>query len=108
MTRELILQNVMVNYSKYGVTEEIINDLIDSGLKEGLNYDAIYLGIKLTLSNVHGEEFLCSSDEIAKAFDITQDEMSELIEQSRRELIKAGENPDDYFRTVKARRYIIQ
>ena len=44
MSRELIIKNIMVNYKKYGVTEQEITDLIDRGLAEGMNYDCIYMG----------------------------------------------------------------
>lgn len=30
-TRELILQNIMINYGKHGIKENMINDLIDAG-----------------------------------------------------------------------------
>lgn len=107
MTRELVLQNIMVNYGKYGVTEKVINALIDSGYTAGLNYDAIYLGIKMSLDNIYGEEFLCTSEDVAKAFGLTQDEVNELIEQSRQELIEAGKNPDDYFKAVQSNKYMM-
>lgn len=84
MTRELIIKNIMVNYKKYGVTEQEITDLIDSGLAEGMNYDCIYMGIRMALSNVYGEEFYCTSSEMAKAFDITEDEMGWTYKRSER------------------------
>lgn len=100
MTRELVLQNIMVNYGKYGVTEQEINHLIDSGLEKGLNYDANYMGIKMSLDDAYGEEFLCTTEDIARAFGLTLDEVNELVEQSRKELIEAGEDPEEYFKTV--------
>ncbi len=102
MTRELIIKNIMVNYKKYGVTEQEITDLIDRGLAEGMNYDCIYMGIRMALSNVYGEEFYCTSSEMVKAFDITEDEMDGLIKEAREELLANGEDPDEYFRTVQS------
>lgn len=89
------------------MTEQEITDLIDSGLAEGMNYDCIYMGIRMALSNVYGEEFYCTSSEMAKAFDITEDERDGLIEESREELAAVGENPDDYFKTVQTTRFMM-
>ena len=97
----------MVNYKKYGVTEKMINDLIDSGIAAGQNYDGIYLGIKLVLSEIYDEEFYCTSSEAAKAFGISDDEMDQLIEESREELIAAGKNPDEYFWTTPSTRFMM-
>ena len=30
MDRETVLQNIMVNYRKYGITEDIVNEVIDA------------------------------------------------------------------------------
>lgn len=49
MTRDLIIQNILNNYSQYGITEETIIPLIDSGIEQGLSYDLIYLGLKMEL-----------------------------------------------------------
>jgi hypothetical protein len=107
MTRELLVQNIMVNYKKYGVTEKMINDLIDSGIAAGQNYDGIYLGIKLALSKLYNEEFYCTSSEMAKAFGISEDEMDQLIEESRKELIATGKNPDEYFWTTPSTKFMM-
>ena len=63
MTRELIIKNIMVNYKKYGVTEQEITELIDSGLAEGMNYDCktTYLGIQSQINN--NEELIASYEE---------------------------------------------
>lgn len=71
MTRELIIKNIMVNYGKHGITEQEINALIGSGFAAGQNYDGIYLGLKLAFSKIYGEEFICTSEDIAKAFGIS-------------------------------------
>ena len=102
MTRELIILNIMNNYSKYGITEDEINQLIDSGLEVGLNYDAIYLGISMSFSAVHDEEQYYSAEEVAKAFGISVEEVESMIDEGIEELKAAGENPDDYFRRVPA------
>ena len=107
MTRELIIKNIMVNYGKHGITEQEINALIDSGLAAGQNYDGIYLGLKLAFSKIYGEEFICTSEDIAKAFGISPQKVNEMVEQCRTELSTNGENPDDYFFKHKGNRWLM-
>lgn len=101
MDREMVIQNIMNNYGKYGVTEDMINNIIDIGLEGGMLYDLIYLDICRRISDITGEEFYCTSSDMARAFGVSEDEMNRIIEESREELIEVGENPDDYFRTVE-------
>jgi len=107
MTREIIIQNIMNNYGKYGITEDTIISLIDSGEKQGLSYDLIYLGLKMELCKLAGEEFYCTSDDMARAFGISNAEMDECIKEARQELAEAGEDPDEYFREVEVHRFMM-
>ncbi len=107
MTREIIIQNIMNNYGKSGITEEMVIPLIDSGVKQGFSYDLIYLGLKMELCKLADEEFYCTSDDMARAFGISKVEMDECIKEAREELVKSGENPDDYFREVQATRFMM-
>lgn len=107
MDKQTIIQNITTNYGKYGITEETIIPLIDSGIEQGLSYDLIYLELKMELCKLTGEEFYCTSDEVAKAFGVSNEEMDKIIKESRQELIEAGENPDDYFREVQATNFMM-
>lgn len=107
MDRKTVIQNILTNYGQYGITEETIIPLIDGGVEQGLSYDLIYLGLKMELCKLAGEEFYCTSDDIARAFGISNAEMSECIRDARQELAASGENPDDYFREVKGMRFVI-
>lgn len=107
MDRQTVIQNVLINYSQCGITEETIIPLIDSGIKQGLSYDLIYLGLKMELCKLAGEEFYCTSSDMARAFGVSNEEMNRIIEESRQELAAEGKNPDDYFREVKATRFVI-
>lgn len=107
MTRELIIQNLMNNYGKNGITVDMINEVIDAGLGEGMNYDMIYLDICRRISEITGEEYYCSASDMAKAYGVSDEEMLQLIEESRQELIEAGENPDEYFREVQSTRFMM-
>lgn len=111
MDKQTIIQNILINYGKYGITREMIKEniepLIDDGIKDGLTYDLIYLYLRSMMDKLTGQEFYCTSEEMARAFGVSRDEMQRIIEESREELIEAGENPDDYFREVQATRFIM-
>ena len=107
MDRETVIQNILTNYGQYGITEEIIIPLIDSGIEQGLSYDLIYLGLKMELCKLAGEEFYCTSDDMARAFGMSNEEMNECIREARQELEAEGKDPNNYFREVKATRFMI-
>lgn len=107
MNRETIIQNIMNNYGKYGITQDMINEVIDAGLEGGMSYDMIYLDTMRRISEITGEEFLCSASDMARAMDVSEDEMTRMIEEARRELIKIGEDPNDYFREVPVQRFMM-
>lgn len=107
MDREMIIQNIMANYGKYGITTDMVEEVIDAGIEGGMSYDLIYLDICRRISEITGEEFLCSSSDMARAFNMSDEEMQKIIEESREELIEAGENPDEYFREVPVHRFMM-
>ena len=107
MDKEMVIQNIINNYGKYGITKEMIESVIASGIKEGFSYDLIYLTIKAELSKLVGEEFHCTSSDMARAFGVTEEVINQMIEESREELIASGENPDDYFKEVQTTTFMM-
>lgn len=107
MTRETIIQNIMSNYGKYGITQDMIEEVIDVGLEEGMSYDMIYLDTCRRISEITGEEFVCTASDMARAYGVSDVEMAKIIEKARQELIEAGENPDEYFREVQSTRFMM-
>lgn len=107
MNKEIVIQNILVNYGKYGVTREDIERVIDTGRTEGLTYDLIYLTLKAEFSKLAGEEFYCTSEDMARAFGVSVDEVNQMIEESRAELLEAGEDPNEYFRSVEPMRFMM-
>ena len=107
MNRETVLQNLLTNYGSYGITREILEPLIDDGIKEGFSYELIYWQLKAELTKLSGEEFYCTSEDMARAFGVSEAEMNKVIEEAREELIEAGEDPDEYFRTVETTRFMM-
>lgn len=106
MNRQTLIQNILTNYGKF-ITEETIIPLIDSGIEQGLSYDLIYLGLKMELCKLAGEEFYCTSSDMTRAFNMSDEEINERIKEARQELAAEGKNPNDYFREVKATRFMI-
>lgn len=108
MTRELLVQNILVNYGKYGVTEELIAPIVDGSYKDGMSYDLIYLNLCREISEMVGEEFICTSSDMARAFGVSEEEINKLVEESIEEIKAKGENPDDYFRITQSTTYMMQ
>lgn len=107
MDRETIIQNIMANYGKYGIAQDMVEVVIDAGIEGGMSYDLIYLDTMRRISEITGEEFLYSSSDMARAFGVTDNEMDKIIKEAREELIESGENPDEYFKEVPVHRFII-
>ncbi len=107
MTREIIIQNIMNNYGQYGITKDMIEEVIDVGLEGGMSYDLIYLDMCRRISDITGEEFVCTASDMAKAFNVSDEEMNKIIEEARQELIEAGEDPNEYFRSVPVMGFVM-
>ncbi len=107
MNREVLVKNIMCNYGKYGITEDMVNEVIDAGLEGGMSYDLIYIDICRRISEITGEEFLCTSSDMARAYGVSEELINQLIEESIQELIDSGENPDEYFRFAETTRFMM-
>lgn len=107
MDREMVIQNIMNNYGKYGITKNMLDEVIDTGLEGGLTYEFIYYDMCRKISEITGEEFYCTSSDMAKAFNVSQEEMDRIIEEARQELIEAGEDPNEYFREVPVQKFMM-
>lgn len=107
MDRQTVIQNILTNYSKFGITEDMVEEVIDIGLEGGMSYDMIYLDMCRRISEITGEEFVCSASDMAKAMGVSDDEMQRIIEEARQKLAEAGEDPDEYFREVEVHRFMM-
>ena len=61
----------------------------------------------IKISELAGEEFYCTSSDMTKALNVSENEINRLIEESREELAAVGENPDDYFETMESTRFVM-
>lgn len=107
MDRETVVQNIMNNYGKYGITEDMVKEVVDAGRKDGMSYDLIYIDTCRKISEITGEEFFCTSEDMARAFNMPVEEMNRIIEEARIELAANGENPDEYFRMVESTKFMM-
>lgn len=83
MDKQQIIQNILINYSKYGVTQEEIEPLIDESLKEGRSCDSIYFFLQLAIADVYGLKFfLCTSRQMARALGTTDERMLEIMKET--------------------------
>ena len=84
MDRELLIQNIRLNYSRYGVTEEVIKEeiepLIDDSIRKGRSYDFIYFVLQLAICEEYGlEYFWCTERQMARAFGISDEKMLDML-----------------------------
>lgn len=85
----------------------MVSEVIDAGIEGGLTYEFIYYDTCRKISEITGEEFVCTSSDMAKAFGVSEDEMQKIIEEAREELIEAGEDPNEYFREVPVQKFMM-
>lgn len=98
MNKQTIIKNILTIYSKYGVTQEDIEPLIDESVEEGRSYDSIYFFLQLAITDVCGLDFFwCTSRQMGRALGRTDEEMLEIMKQAEGEYVKE-EDLDKPFR----------
>jgi len=98
MTRELIVQNIIYNYGKkYDITADMVEQLINSGLRNNINLNAVYSGIKLAISQVHNEHEYFTIDDVCEITKETPKEVMARIETMREDMLAEGIDPGDFF-----------
>lgn len=102
---DTIINNLLANYGKYGVTRTELELIIDDGIQNyDLSLEAIYSGLRMSLAAAFGEHEYFTLDDVMAITGESWEELMQCIEQYRQELIEAGENPDDYFKPVEPQR----
>lgn len=104
MNKETVISNILASYSRYGVTRENLQPMIEDGIKRGLSLQTIYNGLRMSLASAFGEHEYFTLDDVMEITGESREELLQRIEQCREELIEAGENPDDYFKPVEPQR----
>ena len=103
MDRELLIQNIRLNYNRYGVTEEVIKEeiepLIDESVKKGQSYDNIYFFLQLAICEEYGlKYFWYTGRQMARAFGISDEKMLEIIKETNNEVEVKENRLDEFFK----------
>lgn len=102
MTFSEALNKLVNKYGKYGFSKEMLSEQLQDGvMNQGFSLNMTYNGLRMALGSATGQEELFSVEDVAEMTDMSNDEVLQEIEKARRELIAAGENPDDYFKPVE-------
>ncbi len=105
MDREMVINNLLTNYGKYGITRAELEPIVDDGIQNyDLSLEAIYSGLRMSLASAFNEHEYFSLDDVMAITGESREELLQRMEQCRQELIEAGENPDDYFKPVEPQR----
>ena len=105
MDREMVINNLLTNYGKYGITRAELEPILDDGIQNyDLSLEAIYSGLRMSLAAAFNEHEYFSLDDLMAITGESREELLQRMEQCRQELIEAGENPDDYFKPVEPQR----
>lgn len=102
MTFDEALNRLVNKYGKCGFDRELLSRQLQDGvMNQGFSLNMTYNGLRMALGIATGQEELFSVDDVAEITEMSNDEVLQEIEKARRELIAAGENPDDYFKPVE-------
>ncbi len=103
--KDTLINNLLANYGKYGVTRAELEPIIDDGIQNyDLSLEAIYSGLRMSLASAFNEHEYFSLADVLAITGESRQELLQRIEQCRQELIEAGENPDEYFEPVEPQR----
>ncbi len=92
MDKQTIIKNILTIYSKFGITQEDIEPLIDESVKEGRSYNSIYFFLQLALTDVCGLDFFwCTSRQMGRALGRTDEEMLEIMKQVDEQVVREEE-----------------
>ena len=100
MTVNDAVNNLYATYSKYGVTKEFLQEIIESGLKRGFSVRVAYNGARMCLGKETNEREYFTLDEVQELTGETREELIARAEQMRNDLRAAGEDPDDYIKEI--------
>ncbi len=105
MDKETVICNLLASYGKHGITRNELERCIDDGIQNyDLSLEAIYSGLRMSLASAFNEHEYFSLEDVMAITGESREELLQRIEQSRQELIEAGENPDDYFKPIEPQR----
>lgn len=88
MNKQTIIKNILTIYSKYGVTQEDIEPLIEESIEDGFSYDRIYFFLQLAITDVCGLDFFwCTACQMARALGTSDERMLEIMKEAGEKVV---------------------
>lgn len=87
MTEE---QRIAERYKQFGVTPEIVQMLVEQGVKDGLSRKASLISLRQILGKEYGVQEYFTAEDVAEVLGVSVDEVNKLIEENKDELIANG------------------
>lgn len=83
-------QIIAKRYKSFGVTEDFVYTLVQSGIECGLSRKAALIGARMALGEKCGVSEYFTSQDLAEVLRITVDEANALIEENKDKLMRMG------------------
>ena len=88
MEKDTLINNLLANYGKYGVTRAELEPIIDDGIQNyDLSLEAIYSGLRMSLASAFNEHEYFSLDDVMAITGESREELLQRIEKCRQELL---------------------
>ena len=98
MDREMVINNLLMNYGKYSVTRAELEPIIDDGIQNyDLSLEAIYSGLRMSLASAFNEHEYFSLDDVMAITGESREELLQRIEKCRQELNRSRRKPGRVF-----------
>ena len=95
----------MPKYSKHGVTEQDIINLLSI---LDVPIERAYQILRLSMADLFNEEELITTEDMSVITGESVEDLNLLIEQYRAELSAVGEDPDEYFKPIEKQTYFVK
>ena len=91
MTFKMALDNLCLNYGKYGMSRSDFAKMLKSGIEQyGLSLRACYLGVKLIAAQETGEHEFFTSADVAEITGESIEEVNRRIEEIQKDPVSHG------------------
>ncbi len=98
MEKDTLINNLLANYGKYGVTRAELEPIIDDGIQNyDLSLEAIYSGLRMSLASAFNEHEYFSLDDVMAITGESREELLQRIEKCRQELNRSRRKPGRVF-----------
>lgn len=105
MTINDVIHNLLPKYSKHGVTEQDIINLLSI---LDVPIERAYQILRLSMADLFNEEELITTEDMSVITGESVEDLNLLIEQYRAELSAVGEDPDEYFKPIEKQTYFVK